>query len=432
VRFLALALVLLAQTVFFVAMVKRPLRVEGDNVRYEEAGWNLATGRGYSLPLTGTAGTFDQEVYDWVCTAHPSACFSDTTHPTAIYMPGYSIFVAGIYSVCGRSLLALCAANLVLLWALFLLFEQLAARFLERRGYLFVMGAAATYPFLARQATLIMSDHLHAVLWLSAFAAFMLMRPCLARGAIFGGLISLATLCRPYSLFIFPLLWGLALFWNAVRLSRREWVAGAFAFVLPFAIWTARNAYWYGRFLPMTTGGAGAHLYQASLEWEVDLSDPKNGDAWYVETAKKYGEMWSRRGSQLQTEEALRRIKAHPWKYAGRVAIHVPKLWITTSTRLWILSVLYLGGLLVLGLAGAWTVRRDARFYPLIVAIAVNWAFLLPFPGEARRTLPLRLPMLLLVGAFAGPQLERYSRRPRLVPIAIATTHPARDQAGSS
>jgi hypothetical protein len=145
-----------------------------------------------------------------------------------------------------------------------------------------------------------------------------------------------------------------------------------------------------------------------------------------------YGDVWSRRGSELQTEEAFRRIKAHPWNYAGRVAIHVPKLWVSTSTRLWILSVLYLGGFLVLGLADAWTVRRDARFYPLIVAIAVNWAFLLPFPGEARRTLPLRLPMLLLAGIFVGPQLERFARRTRFASIALARPHEPRDQAGSS
>jgi hypothetical protein len=86
------------------------------------------------------------------------------------------------------------------------------------------------------------------------------------------------------------------------------------------------------------------------------------------------------------------------------------------STRLWFLSVVYLGGLLALGLAGAWFVRKDARFHPLLVAIAVNWVSLLPLPGEARRTLPLRLPMILIAAAFAGPALRQAAGQLRRAP----------------
>jgi len=415
-RWIALALVLCAQTLLFAVMIKRPLVVEGDNDRYEQAGWNVASGRGYSLPLTGYGATNDTEVYQWVCTRHPTACDPDTTHPTAIYMPGYSMLVAGVYALFGRSLLALGLTQLVLLWTLFALFEQLAAHFLGRAGYFFAMTAAGTYPFLARQATFVMSDHLHAVLWLAAFVAFMRMRPGAWRGVLFGGLMALATLCRPYSLFIFPVLWGLAATWKSIRLSRPEWLAGAMAFVVPFAVWTARNGYWYGRFLPLTTGGAGVQLYESTLDWDVDLSVPENGHAMFIETTKKYGDVVSRQANRRLMEDAMQRIRERPWRFAESLVIHVPRLWITMSTRFWFFSVLYLGGLLALGLAGAWAVRRDSRFYPLLIAIAVNWLFLLPFPGEARRTLPLRLPMLILAGVFVGPLLERLlSRRSRLL-----------------
>jgi 4-amino-4-deoxy-L-arabinose transferase-like glycosyltransferase len=413
---LALALLLFAQTAFFAALVKRPLAVEGDNDRYEQAGWNVATGRGYALPLTGYGASNDPEVYERVCTRHPAACDPDTTHPSALYMPGYSMLVAGVYAVCGRSLLALCLAQLVLLWLLFALFERLAARLLGRYGYFFAVAVAATYPFLARQATMVMSDHLHAVLWLAAFVAFMEMKPGPWRGVLFGGLMAFATLCRPYSLFIFPTIWGLGAIWKAVRLSRHEWLAGALAFVVPFAVWTARNAYWYGRFLPMTTGGAGVQLYESTLEWDVDLSNAENGHAMFLETTKRYGDVTSRYANRMLMADALQRIHDRPWRFVEGLAIHVPRLWISMSSRLWFLSVLYLGGLLVLGLAGGWAVRRDARFYPLLLAIGVNWAFLLPFPGEARRTLPLRLPMLILAGVFVGPLIERLvKRQPRLL-----------------
>jgi 4-amino-4-deoxy-L-arabinose transferase-like glycosyltransferase len=410
----ALAVVLCAQTVFFAVMWRQPL-VGTDNDRYEAAGWNLASGRGYSLPLSGYGGSYDPEVYDWVCARHPEACSPDTTHPSALYAPGYSILVAGVYLIFGRSLFALGMTNLVLLWVLFILFEDLAAHFVGRYGYFFTMAVAATYPFFARQATYLMSDHLHVVLWLAAFVAFMRMRPGPWRGAAFAGLIAAATLVRPYSLFVFPVIWGLAFVWKAIRLSRSEWMAGALVFLLPFAIWTARNAYWYGRFLPLTTGGAGVLLHTATLEWDMDLSDPKVADAWLKDAMQKYGDVVSRRGSQMQMADALERIKEHPWKYAWRVLVHVPRDWISMATRFWALSILYLGGLLALGIAGAWSVRRDARFYPLILAIGVSWAFLLPFAGEARRTLPLRLPMLLLAGMFVDPFIGRIvSRRFRL------------------
>jgi hypothetical protein len=416
-RRVALALVIALQTLLFAVMLKRPLAVEGDNSRYEQAGWNLATGRGYSLPLHGYGGTEDPEIEGWVCSRHPEACWPDTTHPVAVYLPGYSVWIAGVYRLFGRSLAALYATHLVLLWGLFVLFERLAARFLDRGGYAFAMVVAGTYPFLARQASLVMSDHLHVFLFLAAFAALMLLAPGPRRGAAFGLLMALATLVRPYSLLVFPVLWGLSLVGDAMRRSRGEWWAGALAFLIPFTIWTARNAYLYGRFLPMTTGGAGALLYQSSLEWDVDLSDPVNGEAWYKETEARFGDPVSRHGNQLETEEALRRIEAHPAKFAERVAIHVPRLWITMASRFWPLLVVYLGGLLVLGVAGAWTVRRDARFYPLLVGIAVTWACLLPLPGEARRTLPLRLPMLLLAGMFVGSLIARagqgLSRRSR-------------------
>jgi hypothetical protein len=57
-----------------------------------------------------------------------------------------------------------------------------------------------------------------------------------------------------------------------------------------------------------------------------------------------------------------------------------------------------MGGLLALGLYGMWLVRRDSRWWPLALGVLMYWVMLVPFSGEARRTLPLRLPMLLLGG----------------------------------
>jgi hypothetical protein len=70
-----------------------------------------------------------------------------------------------------------------------------------------------------------------------------------------------------------------------------------------------------------------------------------------------------------------------------------------------------MGGLLLLGLWGGWLVRHDARWHALLLAVAANWIFLVPFPGEARRTIPLRLPMLLLAGVATSQAWQWWQRR---------------------
>lgn len=419
-RLALLTVVLVAQTGYFFAFLHHPIAAEADNIRYEVGAWNLAEGRGYVLPVKGYAGTGDDEVADWVYARHAELRGVDEL-PTAMYMPGYSLFASVVYKVCGRSLPALAAANFVLLLLLFVLFEQVAARWLDLPGYLFAMGVAIFYPFIARGATMIMSDHLHALLWFAALAVLMLRRPGPLRGVAFGLLMSLATLTRPYSMLVFPALW----LWPSVRrglqVHRREWLAGVFAFAMPFTIWTARNVYWFGHFLPFTTSGVGAWLYETSLEWDYDVYDPKNAKLWYEEISKKFGgDLLTRRSGRLQLAEAKERIAAHPLKFAERIAVHVPKLWVSVGSntegrsRALPVLILYLGGLLVLGLYGAWLVRADARWHALLVAIAANWIFLLPFPAEARRTIPLRLPMLLLAGVAVSYGWRAWQARPSL------------------
>lgn len=395
VRVGVLAAVLALQTIYFVVLLPRPVAVTADNVRYEVAGWNLATGRGYSLPLSSTD---DREVQSWVCDRHPSACAADGTHPTALYPPGYSTFIALIYRVAGRSLVAVVAVQLLLLLAMFVLFESLASHFLDDRGWWFAMAVCAFYPFLARQATLIMSDHLHAALYLFALGALLLMRPGWRRAVAFGALMAAATMVRPYSLLVMPVLWLVPSVRRAARAGWREWLLVGVVFALPFVGWTARNAYWFGRFIPMTTLGMGSSLLHTTLEWEASDYDPRGAALYWRQLG---GDPTRRDVSQRLTAEAKRRIAEHPLKFAERMAIHVPKIWISLGTegaglsRAWPLLVLYLGGLLVLGVAGAWMVRRDPAWHAILIAIGVYWIFLLPSPPEARRTLPLRLPMLL-------------------------------------
>lgn len=412
-RRIFLGAVLVAQTSFFFATMHRPVTVESDNLRYEVAAWNLVSGRGLTLPYRDAP---DVDVRGWACTRHPSACVGDS-YPVAIYPPGYSFFVAGIYELCGRSLVAVLAAQLALLWLLFALFERMAARLLDPVGYRFAMIVAATYPFLAAQANRIMSDHLGTVLFGAALAARVLLPPGRWRGALFGALMGSATLTRPYSLLVFPVILAWPSLWRAATAARWErWVALA-AFVVPLGLWSARNAYWYGRFVPLTTNGVGLTLYHTTLEFDESFYDAPE-TRYYQDIIARYGDdglSWA--SSHALGRDAVKRIEARPLAMIERVLVHVPKLWISLGasghgkSRAWPFLLVYLGGLWLLGIAGMFTTWRDPRWQVLILAILLYWCFLLPLPGEARRTQALRLPHLLLASAFVGHMVTRWRER---------------------
>jgi hypothetical protein len=99
-RRIAVAVVLVAQAAILVVSLKRPLRVETDNVRYETAGYHLARGEGLSLPYEMQP---DPDVREWACSRHPSWCAGGNV-PTAMYPPGYQVYIASVYLAAGRSL----------------------------------------------------------------------------------------------------------------------------------------------------------------------------------------------------------------------------------------------------------------------------------------------------------------------------------------
>lgn len=403
-RRLWLVILLAMQAIFFWAFLPRPLTVVSDNVRYETAGYNLAAGRGLSLPYSMAR---DPEVRSWVCDRRPDLCLADGTYPVAIYPPGYSVFISAIYRLTGRSLVALAVAQFVLLGVVFVVFEALADRLLAPAGYRFAMLAAITYPFLARQATLVMSDHLHAVLLLAALAALLLMAPGWLRGAVFGLALAAATLVRPYSLLAVAIVYVTPRIWRCFRATAREWAVSLLLCALPFAVWSARNWYLFGRWIPLSTTGVGLTLYFTVLEWEVgDIYDPQRAAEWW-RRVERFGPDATVHETNLRLQaEALRAMAKAPGRVLEGCLLHAPKLWVSLGTqgagraRTWPVLVLWLGGLWVLGLAGMWLTRCECRWLPLTVVILGYWLILIPFPGEARRTLPLRLPMLL-VGAAA-------------------------------
>jgi 4-amino-4-deoxy-L-arabinose transferase-like glycosyltransferase len=404
VRRTALAVVLIAQTLMFLVFLPRPLQVISDNVRYETAGYNLSRGEGLSLPYELQP---DVDVRAWTCPRHPLWCKGDDV-PTAMYPPGYEVYIASIYFMTGRNLGALFVSQLVLLLAMFFVFEKLATRYTNRVGYFFVMTIAATYPFVARQAAYVMSDHLHAALILFALALVLTRRAGLWRGLCSGLLLGAATLTRPYSFVCLPFVAiALALRTSTTSRSRHQdligYVIGA---GIPFAVWIVRNAIVFGRFIPFGTTGLGVSLYYNKLAWTIgSIYDVNNAQAVFAEIERVAGgDPFTWHANRVLQSAALEWMRENPWKLAASLPVRTVRVWISLGTsgegisRIWPLLATYLGGLLALGVGGIWAGRRRPEVVLIAMLVIPYWAFLMHAPAEARRTLPLRLPMLLCAG----------------------------------
>lgn len=431
-RALFVAAVLAMQTVFFFVFLHRPLEMEEDNLRYELPGWNLAQGKGFVLPFDYYAE--DTVVYDWVCSRHPEEC-KNGEYPVALYPPGYSFFIALVYLFTGRKLVALFVANYLLLLLVFFVFERVAAKMLRPRAYVLAMVAAAGYPFLAHQAGIVMSDHLHGVLYFLAFAAWLLIKPGVFRGIAFGGILGLSTFTRPYGFLVVPAVFAFLFFKQKLR---KEALAFALALALPFCAWTARNAYQFGRLVPMTTAGAGLLYYGVQLEVEVGQPYTKEASKEHVRRyfsflppeARARGEQGKsilpymlRPYNQAIGEAGKAWWKQNPHWVVAMSLYHAPKLWVSLGTdgggysRAWPLLLLGMGGMAILGAVGAYRLRKDPRWIPVILGVLLYWLFLVPFPGEARRTLPLRLSMMLFAAYVVGDFTEKKAPSETALPV---------------
>lgn len=426
--FLGLAACQLAWMAFF--SPPGPVVFDRDNPRYELPAVSLLQTGTLRLPFKKWAE--DPPVRDLVCVRHPQAC-ADGWYPSALYAPGYSWLIAAAYAV-HSSPTAVFAVHVLLMLLMCAALVWIAQRHFHPLGFALVIAVACTYPFLAHQAVVLMSDHSHAAWLMLAVCAALLMREGVFRGAMLALWLSLATLTRPYALFpqllLVPLLF-------LIR-QRREALAFALVSALLLGGWAARNAYWFGRLVPMTTAGAGVSLYHAALEAELGAPYDSATAAEYTRrtnahlTAEEDRRM--REGSlalpYMTTEVNARLmaaakevIAAAPWRYLKGMITRAPKLWVSLGTEgngvssLAPLFVGYLGGLWLLGMVGvAFLLSRlrhgsHPEWWPVVVIILGYWLFLLPFPGEARRTLALRWPLLLVAAMYVDDYIERWRRR---------------------
>ncbi len=170
-------------------------------------------------------------------------------------------FFAGFFRLLGPSLLYPRLGNAVLGALLVLVVGRMTEDLSgSRRAGRFALFISCLYPFFVYYSGLLLSEIPYTLaatagLWLFA-RSLEPERFSAGAWALGAFLLGAAALARPEAEFIVPCLWALALFFVlARRLSAKAWAAGILCWLLPVAMWCARNRIEAGTFKLDDHGG---------------------------------------------------------------------------------------------------------------------------------------------------------------------------------
>jgi len=179
--------------------------------------------------------------------------------PSAFWPVGYPLFLAGLFSVFGRSILAARIANILLYTGILALSYGLAQRlFRSVRTARLTLLLLTFYPNHIAYSSLVASEILFTFLMLLGIAVLLLADTRFLMSLLAGAIFGLACLVRPQLLplpaaFVFLLL-------GAGRPFRKTLLtlAGVYAaLVIVLLPWTLRNYRAFGHFVFVSTNGGG-------------------------------------------------------------------------------------------------------------------------------------------------------------------------------
>lgn len=400
------------QTLYFVgsAYTTEGQWLRGDNVLYETSAWNLANNHGLSFSRNEWEDPYLTELYH---ARHPESA-SDEYVPATTLPVGYSIFLGGIYSIFGRSLLSAIIANLILLYisltAYFFLVRGLFGEGLEAKLALFL---TAIYPFWAFWATAVMSDTLH-IAFLSLFAlSFFRRESSLWQLVLSGVLLGLASMVRPYTILL-PIALALAgWIFRCPAFNIRKTAVVAIVCWMILGGWVVRNYYHFDK--PMLTSmGMGYGLWVATHKevFTDDMVDTKlNKEA----QSLGLGDPARVKENARYAAVSIERIKQKPFKQILVTLTNAPRLWVSLGGGSFPLEgkialAIYFIPILVLTLIGIWFSRKstDPVIVGSIVIVGYYTLLFMPFGIEGRFVLPARF-FSFLLAAIAAAFLIRHS-----------------------
>jgi hypothetical protein len=411
-------LMAVAQLGFFLVFMQHPTTAGDDSFIYEEAGYHLFHGEGLSLLFSDYP---DESLRDAACAR--TTCTGELV-PTAAYPPGYEFFVALVYAVIqARSLTALVIAQCALNLAMFVVF--VFALWRRQPGAAFIGAAiAAAYPFLAHQATFVMSDHLHIVLIFFGFVLLVIKDELtLLRALLAGTFIGLATLTRPYSVMSIPVM--TIVVW--LKQNHRYTFSGVFALsaALPIVGWSARNFFVFGKLIPFSTTKLGLSLYYNVLNANFGLPKTKAENEAFRDMAlnlagpealtldrSHHTAHLLPQFSDVMQQAFFDWFRDHPFEFLRLIPFRTVRMWVSqgeNSVGVQVALALFLGSLTLAGFVSLWYLRKT-YVAQMTAALIIPYAlFLLHSIAMARRTLALRLPLLFATALAASALFSNWS-----------------------
>lgn len=358
--------------------------------------------------------------------------------PTLFRPPGYPAFIALVYSLFGRNLMAVRASQFILLWLTAWLLYILATRFVNRRSAAIAALICATYPPFVFMATLYSTTPLLLFLVVLIVLAVELLRtqpnPRLVYFLLVGVAIGALSLVRPgFEVLVVPL-GGMVLLTKTHGPIKRR-ILSMTAIVLGCALltgaWIVRNNLVSGNQSGLRIMVAGWGLYTSALqytgeisyrmlkpEWDVLIADFNRRNQEAAEAipdrftadgmlqnpyAQAHRELWVERS---YIKDSLQIFKTLTMSHVLSNFIHrVFWLWSTSDVSPWQTGLFhrFVQGyhvlLAALVLWGCYLCRSVLRQHALLWVVAVYQMLLhVVLHVEARFTLEARLFLIIYAG----------------------------------
>lgn len=299
----------------FVLLYPQVAPTIGDDRMYDQVGWNIASGKGFS---GGFAGQTDRP-------GRP-APFDIPGSPEIGIGPIYPAFLAAIYVVAGHDVTAARVVQACLGGVLVLLVYLLTVQAFGVRVAQVAAFGTALYPALIIYTGPLLTESLTfallpLALWATDRAARTGSSWWWAAAGIAGGV---AVLEREELLLLLPVLLAAAWWLAPTRLRLAQATAFVLAAALTIGVWTARNYVTFRRLVLVSAHG-GDTLWLSAKGWdEWHYDDPELQRLTAGLNYLQQNDVFRREGIKL--------IEGDPLRYARLCIGRLPDFWISSQT----------------------------------------------------------------------------------------------------
>lgn len=313
VAVLALALLL---RVAFVLLYPQVPPVIGDDRMYDQVGWSLATGGGFS-------GGFATEDRDRPGRPAP---LDLPGSPEASIGPVYPAFLATVYWIFGHEFWAARIAQACLSCFSIVFLYRLAVDSVGRAAARISAVLVASYPALIFYSGMLLTETLAlSFLVLLVWAVYRAVHTESSRWWVAAGSVAgITVLLRAEVIVLIPFLAGAGAWLAPSRVRLQQLAIFGLVTMLIVGVWTTRNYVTFERFILVSAHG-GDTIWLSTMGWtEWNYDDPElialTEGLDYLEQDRVLG------------QEGIRNIIADPLGYLGTSVARLPHFWITSHT----------------------------------------------------------------------------------------------------